>query len=111
MSQSLSSLIVQRQVATMRQVEEALAHQVIYGGDLVTNLLEVAALDEARVLEVLAESLAMTPAPGGPLADAPADLRSVLSHETASRRAIVPLGRHGHSVVLAVAEPLLPDAK
>ena len=38
---SLSSLIVQRQVATIAEVEQAIARQVIHGGDLVTNLLEV----------------------------------------------------------------------
>src|ERR1700674_4213179 len=53
---SLSSLIVQREIATIRQVEEALARQVIYGGDLVTNLFEVARVDEATVTEMLAES-------------------------------------------------------
>src|SRR5580698_1871267 len=60
---SLSSLIVQRQVATMRQVEEALARQVIYGGDLVTNLLEVALVDESILVELLAVSLHLPRAP------------------------------------------------
>ena len=41
---SLSSLIVQREIATIREVEEALARQVLYGGDLVTNLFEVTRL-------------------------------------------------------------------
>jgi hypothetical protein len=36
---SLSSLIVQRQVASIDEVEQAIARQVIHGGDLVTNLL------------------------------------------------------------------------
>ena len=36
----LSSAIVQRKLAPLRDVEEALAHQVLYGSDLATNLLE-----------------------------------------------------------------------
>ena len=60
---SLSSLIVQREVATMRQVEEALARQVIYGGDFVTNLLEVARLDESLLTRLLAESMRLPAAP------------------------------------------------
>src|ERR1700722_6402135 len=60
---SLSSLIVQREVASMRQVEEALARQVIYGGDLVTNLLEVARVDEVVLTLLLAESMRLAPAP------------------------------------------------
>ena len=47
----------------MRQVEEALARQVIYGGDLVTNLLEVARVDEAVLTGLLAESMRLSPAP------------------------------------------------
>ena len=43
---SLSSLLVQREVATLREVEEALARQVLYGGDLLLNLFEVARPDE-----------------------------------------------------------------
>ena len=53
---SLSSLIVQREIATIRQVEEALARQVLYGGDLVTNILEVAKLDEAMLVMRAASS-------------------------------------------------------
>ena len=49
---SLSSLIVQREIATIREVEEALARQVLYGGDLVTNLLEVSRLEEQDLLPV-----------------------------------------------------------
>src|SRR5437899_9507229 len=102
---SFSSLIVQRGVATMRQVEEALAHQVIYGADLFTNLLEVASLDERAALDVMADSVGLPPAPPGPLPPVVADLQSIVSGEVAAQRSVVPLERHGHSVVLAVAEP------
>ena len=64
---SLSSLIVQREIATIRQVEEALARQVLYGGDLVTNLLEVAKLDEGTLTLLLAESFGIQAATLGPL--------------------------------------------
>src|SRR5271169_4682505 len=60
---SLSSLIVQREVATIRQVEEALARQVLYGGDLVTNVLEVAQVPEEVLVPLLAETAHMPHAP------------------------------------------------
>jgi len=103
---SLSSLIVQREVATMRQVEDALAHQVIYGGDLVTNLLEVAAVDEAVLTSLLAASMKLGPAPAGEL-PAPADVvRALVPGEMATEWSIVPLEAQGGRLVLAVAEPL-----
>jgi hypothetical protein len=102
---SLSSLIVQREVATMRQVEEALARQVIYGGDLVTNLLEVARVDEAVLARLLGESMGLAQAPAGelPITDA---MRGLVASELAVQRGIVPVEVSGGRLVLAVAEPL-----
>ena len=105
-SMSLSSLIVQREVATMRQVEEALARQVIYGGDLVTNLLEVARVDEAVLAELLAESMKLRMAPPGDLPQPPERARALVPPEMASQRSIVPLALEDDQLVLAVAEPL-----
>ena len=45
----------------MRQVEEALARQVIYGGDLITNLMEVTLIDERALLPLLADSIGCRP--------------------------------------------------
>lgn len=106
---SLSSLIVQREVATMRQVEEALARQVIYGGDLVTNLLEVARLDESAVTVLLAESLALQPAPQGELPIPQASVRNLVPPEMAAKRTMVPLHVENGKLVVAVAEPLPVD--
>ena len=86
---SLSSLIVQRAAATMRQVEEALARQVIYGGDLVTNLLEVATLDEGVLAMLLGESTHLLPAPPGELHVADA-MRAMVTADMANQRSIVP---------------------
>jgi hypothetical protein len=102
---SLSSLIVQREVATMRQVEEALARQVIYGGDLATNLLEVAPVNETALTQLIAEAMRLTPAPTGELPVAPERARLV-PQEMAISRGIVPLQLDGEVLVLAVAEPI-----
>jgi hypothetical protein len=106
---SLSSLIVQREVATMRQVEDALAHQVIYGGDLITNLLEVASVNEAALTQLLAESAKVRAAPAGELPLATDAVRGLISGEIATKWSIVPLGVPGNRLVVAVAEPLSPE--
>ena len=107
---SLSSLIVQREIATMRQVEEALARQVIYGGDLVTNLLEVAQVDEGILVGLLAESMRLVPAPSGHLPEASDRVKALVPREVAIERTIVPLEVQGDGkLVLAVAEPLGRD--
>src|SRR5580658_7342984 len=108
---SLSSLIVQRQLATMRQVEEALARQVIYGGDLVTNLLEVALVDEVVLVDLLGASIQLPPAPAGELPRAPDAARLLFPAEVAGQTVSVPIEIRGAELVLAVAEPLPPDTK
>ncbi|HEX3342927.1 MAG TPA: hypothetical protein VHS09_00090, partial [Polyangiaceae bacterium] len=106
---SLSSLIVQREVATMRQVEEALARQVIYGGDLVTNLLEVARIDEGVLTQLLAESMRLIAAPTGELPVAAERVRALVPPEMAAQRSVVPLELEGERLVLAVTEPMPED--
>ncbi|MDP9152400.1 MAG: hypothetical protein M3O36_20935, partial [Myxococcota bacterium] len=106
---SLSSLIVQREVATMRQVEEALARQVLYGGDLVTNLLEVARLDETVLTRLLAESMHLPPAPPGELPLAPDSVLALVPSQLADRHVMVPLGLDGETLIVALAEPLAHD--
>jgi hypothetical protein len=108
---SLSSLIVQREVATMRQVEEALARQVIYGGDLVTNLLEVARVDEAVLTPLLAESMHLAAAPPGELAPPPEAVRALIPAEVAVQQSIVPLESDGAQLLLAVVEPLPAEVR
>jgi hypothetical protein len=109
---SLSSLIVQREVATMRQVEEALARQVIYGGDLVTNLLEVARVDEPLLTRLLAESMRLPAAPAGALPEVPARVRALLSPEFAAQHAAIPLELMGEKrLTVVVAGPLPPDVE
>ena len=101
---SLSSLIVQREVATIRQVEEALARQVLYGGDL-----EVAQLPEEHLVPLLAESLGMKHAMVGEL-PAPDEMsRTLVPEELATRRAVMPLKVEDDRLLLAVAEPLAAD--
>jgi hypothetical protein len=96
----------------MRQVEEALARQVIYGGDLVTNLLEVARVDEALLTRLLAESMRLPAGPSGALPEVPARVRSLVPAEFAVERAAVPLEQTGERrLVLVVAEPLPLDVE
>jgi hypothetical protein len=106
---SLSSLIVQREVATMRQVEDAMAHQVIYGGDLITNLLEVASVNEAALAQLLAESANVRAAPAGELPLATDAVRALVSGEIATQWSLVPLEAPGNRIVVAVVEPLSPE--
>ena len=103
---SLSSSIVNQQVASVRDVEEALSRQSLYGGDLITNLLELAAVSEERLGKVLAESHELEAAPTGELTVAPEYVRRLVPADVAQRFALYPLEEREGTLTLAVAEPL-----
>jgi hypothetical protein len=108
---SLSTLIVQREIASIREVEEALARQVLYGGDFVTNLLEIGTPDERALLDVVCESLGMLAAPSGVLPKAPEAAAQLVYAELALRRNLTPLATGKDGLVLAVSEPLSGDVE
>lgn len=108
---SLSSRIVQRGVATIREVEEALARQVLYGADLVTNLLEVCRVDEEKLVSIVAEELGLPPAPAGELPRASDEAKRLVAAEVAIERAMAPISVDRYGLVVAVAEPLSREAE
>ncbi len=108
---SLSSLIVQREIASIREVEEALSRQVLYGGDLVTNLLEVVLAQESPLTQALAESFGMQPAVIGELPRSPGDAMRLVPKDLAIRHSILPLAADKTGIVVAVAEPLTVDVE
>jgi HEAT repeat protein len=108
----LSSAIVQRKLASLRDVEEALARQVLYGGDLATNLLEQApAMDERALTDLLAEIHGLPPASAGELPRSPAGARLLVPGDVALRHGLYPLEQSNRTLVVAVAEPLEPDTE
>ena len=109
---SLSSLIVQRQIATVQEVEQAIARQVIHGGDLVTNLLEVAPSCEAGVNAVLGESVGLPPAPWGRLQAPDSDVLALVPAELCLAHTFFPLRlERGTNLVIATPSPLAPSVE
>ena len=105
---TLSSLLVQREIATMRAVENAISRQVLNGGDFPTNLLEIGAVSEPVLSRLLAESLGLEPAPVGRLRAPESAVRSLVPGELALLHGIFPLAIDGRTLVLATSEAISP---
>jgi len=90
----------------MRTVEEAITRQVLHGGDLPTNLLELAAVREEDLIENLAESFRMSAAPAGQLPTPDSAVLRVVPAEVAFRHGIFPLARDEQTLYVATSEPL-----
>ena len=103
---TLSSSIVKHNVASVRDVEEALARQAMYGGDLVTNLLELSAVSEAELARLLAESYEVAAAPNGELPPSGNDVLRLVPKDLARRFVLYPLEQRGDALLVAVSEPL-----
>jgi hypothetical protein len=103
---TLSSSLVKHQVASMADVEEAMARQVQYGGDLVTNLLELASVSEERLTLLLAETHGLEAAPIGELPRSSEGVRRLVPGELAQRYALYPLEESAGQLLVAVSEPL-----
>jgi hypothetical protein len=102
----LSSSIVKQELATVQEVEQALARQSAYGGDLLTNLLEVVPLREERIAAVLSETFGLEPAPLGELPRPSDSVLRLVPSEVAQRFACVPMEERAGTLVVAVSEPL-----
>ncbi len=93
----------------MRQVEDALARQTLYGGDLITNLLEVApppATEELALTAALAESLELAAASVDALRSPDESAVSRVPRHVAEEHGFVPIAIRDGAIVIALAEPL-----
>jgi hypothetical protein len=94
MSTRLSSLLVQASVVSVKQIERALERQVLRGGQLDTNLLEVG-VSEATILPHLAKSRDLEPARRSVWPTPPPQILALLSAATAQPSKLAPLGKEG----------------
>ena len=102
----LSSSIVKNKLATVQEVEEALARQSVYGGDLLTNLIEIARPSEEQIAAALSESFGLPPAPPGVLPPASDRVRRLIPRDVVQRFSCYPLDETNGVLSIAVSEPL-----
>jgi hypothetical protein len=104
---TLASLLVARQAASTTQVDEALARQMVEGGDLVTCLLELDTISERTLIAVLGEAYGIEPASLGELPVASQAVLRLVPRAVAIRHGLYPLEERDGDLWVAVAEPLL----
>lgn len=103
---TLAAALLRNQAAPIDAVENAMLRQSLYGGDLATNLLELAVIDEHCLLEQLAVTFELQVAPSGPLPQASEELKLALPAEAGARHCIFPIAIEQDELVVAVGAPL-----
>lgn len=100
----LRRLLIDQHVASASQVEEASARRLIYGGDFITNLYEVASPDEASLARALAQATGLAAGPPGALLPSEQAFQAISAQEACTLQ-VVPLGRDALGTwLVAVAE-------
>jgi hypothetical protein len=102
----IGELLVREKLITLAQLEEALKCQVIFGGRLGTNLIEMGLLEEGDIARILSKKLGVPFLdPPGLLMNIPRDVVELLSPEDAARYQVIPLRLEGRRLSLGMADP------
>ena len=102
---SIGTLLVDANAITQKHLDEALQCQVLFGGSIGTNLLELGYVSEATLSKLLAEQLKV----GVPDLDAleaiPSDVIKVIPAPLAEELCAVPIAREGGKLRVAMPDP------
>jgi len=108
----LGTVLIEAGVISAEQLADGLRAQVVFGGRLGTNLLELGSIDLDTLSRALGTQHGMPAAHAHHFEEVDVELQERLSPETARRLECIPL-RHvfgqRHAVVIASAGPLRPE--
>jgi len=98
----LARILRDRGVITERQLQEAIQHQVLYGGRLGTSLYELGFITEERLREALARAHGV---PAADLREVQPEARELLPRKLAARHKIFPCQVRGKTMFLGMVDP------
>ncbi len=103
--------LVNRGLVTSTQMEEALARQILYGGDVLLNLFELHSFDETAILVALCDDAQLHPAPSGVLPPPAADAMALLAPSRAIELGVLPVAVQRGALVVVVDAKLSQEAE
>ena len=105
MSKKLGDLLLKEGVITNAQLEEALKCQVIFGGKLGTNLIEMGLVEENALARVLSRKLGVPCAEESELMRIPPEVIKLIPKDIAARYKVIPLRLENRRLTLVMADP------
>jgi hypothetical protein len=100
----LARILRDRGIVTERQLQEAIQHQVLYGGRLGTNLYELGFITEERLQEALARAHGV-PAVHVDLREIQPEAVALLPKAVAARHKVFPYKVRGKTLFLLMVDP------
>ncbi len=104
-AKKLGELLVQEGVITSHQLEEALKYQVIFGGKLGTNLIELDFVQEDDIAKTLSKMLRVPLVSGDELIGISEEIIRLIPRDMAERYQTVPLHLEHRKLTLVMANP------
>lgn len=100
----LARILRDRGIVTERQLEEAIQHQVLYGGRLGTSLHELGFITEDRLHEALAKAHGVSTVRVDPAEIKPENLK-LISKEIAAKHKVFPYRVKGKTLFMLMVDP------
>ncbi len=105
MALKLGDMLVQAEMINREQLDEALKYQVIYGGKLGTNLIELGYLDEDDIAKFLSNKLGTKFVPHDALTNIPPEVLHILPIDIIEKYKVIPIALSGKRLTLVMSDP------
>jgi hypothetical protein len=105
MQMKVGSMLVKNRVITEAQLEEALRNQVIFGGRIGTNLIELGYLTTEKLSEYLCKNKGVTAATSQDLEDIPPQVIAIIPAEVVKKHLVLPIALEKKRLTVAMADP------
>jgi MshEN domain len=105
MAQKIGEILVNERFITRKQLEEALKCQVIFGGRLGTNLVEMGIVEELDLLKCLSKQMEMPYVSFEKIMSVPPDVIKLIPKEIAEEYKIIPLMLEKKRLTVAMWDP------
>jgi hypothetical protein len=105
MHSEVGHILIKAGFITREQLEEALKNQVIFGGRLGTNLIELGYLDEDQLAKCLSRKFGIPAATREQLNSIPAEVLTIIPADLAQQHRTVPLALDRKRLTVAMTDP------
>ncbi len=105
MALKLGEMLIREGLLTSAQLEEALKYQVIFGGKLGTNLIEMGLVEENALARVLSRKLGVPCAEESELMRISPEVIKLIPKDIAARYKVIPLRLENRRLTLVMADP------
>lgn len=105
MATRLGDLLLKQGLITTAQLDEALKYQVIFGGKLGTNLIEMGLLEEDEIAGALSQQYCVPTVSADEVMNVQAPVLALLPRELAEQYNVIPLKVEGRRLTLLMPDP------